>query len=161
MLHSGGAPFSIGFRGVASSEERGERVDRLSHERRSALMSRIRGKDTLPERTLRRLLHSFGYRYRLHGRDLPGCPDIVFRKRRKVIFVHGCFWHLHAHCKLGALPKSRLRYWKPKLEANVERDKRNIRRLRSKGWKVLVVWQCQLRDLGQKDIAKIQHFLEK
>jgi len=136
-------------------------MDRLSCGRRSALMSRIRSKDTLPERTLRRTLHNLGYRYRLHGRDLPGCPDIVFSRRRKVIFVHGCFWHLHARCKLGALPKSKLRYWRPKLEANVARDKRNIRRLRNKGWKVLVVWQCQLRNLGPKDVAKIQRFLEK
>lgn len=135
-------------------------MDRLTTERRSALMSRIPGKDTLPERTLRRALHQLGYRYRLHARDLPGRPDIIFRKRRKIIFVHGCFWHLHTNCKLGALPKSKLRYWKPKLEANAARDERIIRELRRSGWKILVVWQCQLRNLGPKQISKIQRFLE-
>ena len=138
-----------------------QQVDRLTTKRRSALMSRIRGKDTLPEKTLRRALHQLGYRYKLHARDLPGRPDIVFRKRRKIIFVHGCFWHLHANCKLGALPKSKLRYWRPKLEANVARDRRVIRQLRRTGWNILVVWQCQLRNLGSKQIAKIQRFLEK
>lgn len=136
-------------------------MDRLTPYKRSALMSRIRGKDTAPEKILRTALHKAGYRYRTHARDLPGCPDIVFRRRQKVIFVHGCFWHLHANCKLGALPKSKLRYWKPKLEANVARDKRNSRRLRSKGWRVLVVWQCQLRNLDHSRLARIRQFLEK
>src|SRR4051812_35529954 len=97
-------------------------MDRLTRGRRSALMSRVRGKDTVPEKTLRRILHKAGYRYQLHVSSLPGTPDIVFPRRKKAIFVHGCFWHSHANCRLGRLPKSRLWYWKPKFQANVSRD---------------------------------------
>jgi DNA mismatch endonuclease (patch repair protein) len=134
-------------------------MDRLTRERRSALMSRIRGKDTAPEKTLRAALHKAGYRYRIHVRDLPGCPDIVFPGRRKVIFVHGCFWHSHPNCRLGALPKSKLSYWKPKLQANVKRDQRNIRKLRRQGWGVLIVWQCKLKKLGGC-LSRIKRFME-
>jgi DNA mismatch endonuclease (patch repair protein) len=134
-------------------------MDRLTPERRSALMSRIRGKDTAPERVLRSALHVVGYRYRLHVKTLPGCPDLVFRKRKKVIFVHGCFWHSHAKCRLGKLPKSNLKFWGPKLEGNRKRDERNIRKLRRMGWQVLVVWQCKLRT--PKDcLPKVARFLE-
>ena len=134
-------------------------MDRLTRERRSALMSRIRGKDTAPEKTLRTALHKAGFRYRIHVRDLPGCPDIVFPGRKKLIFVHGCFWHSHANCRLGALPKSKLSYWKPKLQANVKRDQRNIRKLRRQGWGVLIVWQCKLKKLGGC-LSRITQFLE-
>src|SRR5690606_24950543 len=111
-------------------------------------MSRIRGRDTSPEVVVRRLLTSLGYRYRIHVHALPGRPDIVFSRRRKVIFVHGCFWHRHAdsRCRLARLPKSRLEFWVPKLEANKARDSRTIARLRRSGWRVLVVWECQLRN---------------
>jgi DNA mismatch endonuclease (patch repair protein) len=134
-------------------------MDRLTPERRSALMARIRGKDTAPERVLRGALHRAGYRYRLHVKNLPGCPDLVFPKRKKVIFVHGCFWHAHRNCRLGAMPKSNLKFWKPKLEGNRNRDKRNIRKLRSMGWQVLVVWQCKLGD-PSSCLPKVTGFLE-
>jgi DNA mismatch endonuclease, patch repair protein len=134
-------------------------MDRLTPERRSALMSRIRGKNTAPECALRVALHRAGYRYRLHVGNLPGCPDLVFPKRRKVIFVHGCFWHHHRKCRLGKLPKSNLGFWKPKLEGNHKRDERNIRKLRRMGWRVLVVWQCKLR-VPNKCLPRVTRFLE-
>lgn len=109
-------------------------------------MSRIRSKDTKPELTVRRLVHSLGYRYRLHVADLPGKPDLVFPSRRCVIFVHGCFWHRHKGCQRCRLPKSRLDFWKPKLEANKRRDVTNKRGLTQLGWRYLVVWECQVKD---------------
>jgi DNA mismatch endonuclease (patch repair protein) len=121
-------------------------VDNRSAESRSALMSRIGGKNTAPEMEIRRLLHALGYRFRVQRRDLPGRPDIVFPSRRKVIFVNGCFWHAHG-CKIGKPPKSRIEYWGPKLEANRERDARNKTKLRGAGWKLLTIWQCQIRNL--------------
>jgi DNA mismatch endonuclease (patch repair protein) len=109
-------------------------------------MGLIRSRDTKPEMTVRRLVHGMGYRFRLHGRDLPGRPDLVFKARSKVIFVHGCFWHLHAKCANNRPPKSSLDYWKPKLERNVARDKMAKRRLNKLGWSVLVIWECELAD---------------
>ena len=106
-------------------------------------MQAVRSKDTKPEMVVRRLLHRMGYRYRVHRKDLPGRPDIAFISRRKAIFVHGCFWHGHG-CAKGQLPKSRLDYWQPKLEQNVRRDRTKIEQLESLGWKVLVVWQCEI-----------------
>src|SRR6266699_3209467 len=100
-------------------------MDTLTPVERSERMSRVRAKDTAPEITVRRAVHGLGYRYRLHARDLPGHPDLVFRKRHKVIFIHGCFWHRHENCKLSRLPKSRLEFWRPKLESNRQRDSRN------------------------------------
>ena len=134
-------------------------MDRLTPQRRSALMSRIREKNTAPEWKLRRALHRLGYRYRLHVRALPGCPDLVFPARKKIILVNGCFWHYHIKCKLGRLPKSNLSFWKPKLEENRKRDRRNIRRLRKLGWGVLVVWQCRLKYLTDL-MPRITQFLE-
>ena len=120
-------------------------MDRIDSVRRSALMARVRSKDTVPELVVRYTLHALGYRFRLHVRDLPGSPDLVFPRRRKVLFVDGCFWHGH-HCRLGrARPKSRLDYWEPKLAANKRRDARVRRRLRAEGWSVGVVWECQTR----------------
>lgn len=120
--------------------------DTLSPEARSERMSRIRGKDTGPERAVRRIVHSLGYRYRLHGKNLPGRPDLVFASRRKVVFVHGCFFHRHPdpQCRLARLPKSRLDFWLPKLTGNRDRDLRNETDLIGDGWKVLVVWECEL-----------------
>lgn len=114
-------------------------------------MSRVRSRDTKPEMVVRRLLHTMGYRYRLHAKDLPGQPDIVFRGRKKAIFVHGCFWHRHPDpaCKLARMPKSRLDFWAPKLEANRARDIANVERLEALGWQVLLVWECELRDREQ------------
>ena len=123
-------------------------IDRLSPKRRSWLMSRIGSKDTLPELTVRHLLHSMGFRYRLHRSDLPGKPDIVFRSRKIVIFVHGCFWHQHPdpRCPLRSKPRSNTGYWDAKLERNVERDTENSARLGSLGWRTLTVWECEIRD---------------
>lgn len=136
-------------------------MDTLTPEQRSERMGRIRGRDTTPEMAVRRLVSSLGYRYRLHVRRLPGRPDLAFAGRRKVIFVHGCFWHRHGarRCRLARLPKSRLGFWLPKLGSNSERDRRNLAALRREGWRVLVVWECQLRSL---DILsrRIQRFLE-
>jgi DNA mismatch endonuclease, patch repair protein len=119
-------------------------ADFLTAEARSALMSRIRAKDTKPEFVVRRLVHGMGYRYRLHRRGMPGTPDLVFAPRRKVIFVHGCFWHWHPDpgCRLAGLPRSRPEYWAPKLAANRARDAANHGMLLEAGWQVLVVWEC-------------------
>jgi DNA mismatch endonuclease (patch repair protein) len=108
-------------------------------------MALIRSKDTRPEVFVRRLLHRLGYRFRLHRADLPGKPDIVFPGRRAAIFVHGCFWHHHAGCKLARVPKSSTDYWRPKLEKNAARDAAHRRALELAGWRVLEVWECQLR----------------
>lgn len=123
-------------------------VDTLDPASRSIRMSKIKAKDTKPELRVRRLVHRLGYRYRLHLRSLLGSPDLVFGPRRKVIFVHGCFWHRHTdpNCRLARLPKSRLDFWLPKLEANRERDERNAFELRKLGWDVLVIWECQTRN---------------
>lgn len=123
-------------------------TDTLTPAARSERMSRIRGQDTRPEMRVRRLAHRMGYRYRLHRADLPGKPDLVFPARRKVIFVHGCFWHRHPDpgCRLARLPKSRLDFWLPKLEGNRARDLENHKKLAESGWKVLEVWECELRD---------------
>lgn len=124
-------------------------MDTLSPAERSKRMSLVRGKDTKPEIAVRKLLHGMGYRYRLHVKELPGKPDLVFPGRRKVIFVHGCFWHRHPDqkCKLARMPKSRLDFWRTKLEHNRERDSRTQARLRQLGWEYLVVWECELRNI--------------
>ena len=109
-------------------------------------MQAVGTKDTGPEMIVRRLLYAHGYRYRLHPKDLPGRPDVVFRSRKRAIFVHGCFWHGHG-CKKGKAPKSRLEYWGPKLDRNRARDASNVAALEGHGWKVLTVWQCETRDL--------------
>lgn len=120
-------------------------TDTLSAAARSALMSRIRGANTKPEIVVRSLLHRMGFRFRLHRRDLPGSPDIVLPRHATVVFVHGCFWHRHARCKGATTPKSRVDFWQAKFAKNVERDKRNRRDLRRLGWKVVVVWECDLK----------------
>lgn len=135
-------------------------ADTLTKRERSERMSRVRGKNTTPELIVRRILQGMGYRYALHRADLPGNPDIVLLSRKKVIFVHGCFWHRHRAqtCDLARLPKSRLEFWLPKLEANRLRDRRKQRALRAAGWKILVVWECQLRDKERLE-NKIRRFL--
>ena len=112
---------------------------------RSVMMSRIRGKNTKPELTLRSLLHRQGFRFRLHGRELPGRPDIVFPRHKAVLFVHGCFWHQHPGCAAARMPKSRLDFWRPKLSGNVERDARKQAELEAMGWAVKVIWECETR----------------
>lgn len=110
----------------------------------SALMSRIRSKDTKPEKVVRSILHRLGFRFRLHRRDLPGCPDIVLPKYHKIILVQGCFWHGH-DCPLASKPKSNQDYWGPKIEANRARDGRNIESLQQQGWDILAIWECEIR----------------
>ena len=122
-------------------------------------MARVRSKNMRPEMAVRKLVFALGYRYRLHARDLPGCPDLVFRPRRKVIFVHGCFWHRHADCALARLPKSRLDFWEPKLEGNRQRDEKNNKALAQEGWKVLTVWECQVKDTVRLE-RRIRRFLD-
>lgn len=121
-------------------------VDRLSAERRSWLMSRVRSKNTSPEMAVRRVAHALGYRYRLHRRDLPGCPDLVFPSRKAVVFVHGCFWHRHPGCSKASMPKSRVSFWTEKFQRNVVRDRANVTALEQAGWRVLIIWECQTRD---------------
>ncbi len=137
-------------------------TDSLTPARRSANMAAIRSKDTSPELAVRRLVHALGYRYRLHRRDLPGKPDLVFGPRRKVIFVHGCFWHMHpkAKCLDARAPKSNTGYWGPKLARNVARDAANTSRLRSLGWKVLIIWGCETGNTERMS-ARIRRFLEQ
>ena len=120
-------------------------TDHLSPERRSAHMRRIRKTDTTPELVVRRIVHRLGYRYRLHRRDLPGTPDLVFSRLRKIILVHGCFWHQH-NCRRGAKqPSTNRAYWLPKLAHNVERDMLVKQQLLDDGWKILVIWECQTK----------------
>jgi DNA mismatch endonuclease, patch repair protein len=125
---------------------RGDVADSLSKAERSERMSRVRGRDTKPEMVIRRLVHWMGFRYRLHDRRLPGAPDLVFKSRRKAIFIHGCFWHRHSDpsCKLARMPKSKLDFWKAKLEGNRQRDLRNQSDLDALGWQYLIVWECEL-----------------
>jgi len=121
-------------------------------------MRRIKSKGMKPEMLVRRLVHFLGYRYRLHKEGLPGKPDLVFAKKKKAIFVHGCFWHVHERCIDGRAPKSNTGYWGPKLARNVERDRENIAALRKAGWKTLVIWECEAQR-GQKLAARLRKFL--
>lgn len=121
-------------------------------------MARIRGQDTGPELTVRRLLHAMGYRFRLHRRDLPGRPDIVLPGRRKAILVHGCFWHQHPGCRFARMPATRRDFWEAKLAGNCARDARNVAALRRAGWSVSVVWECQTRHTGTLE-ARLRRFL--
>lgn len=117
-------------------------------EDRSRIMRAVKGRDTAPEMLVRRMVHGMGYRYRLHGKDLPGKPDLVFPSRRKVVFVHGCFWHGH-QCKRGArMPKANREYWQAKIAGNKERDTKNQQNLRNMGWQIFVIWECQMKDIN-------------
>ncbi|MEE9453510.1 MAG: very short patch repair endonuclease [Paracoccaceae bacterium] len=121
-------------------------ADRISKERRSWNMSRIKGKDTKPELLLRSMLHKAGYRFRLHRKDLPGKPDIVLPKYRTAIFVNGCYWHRHENCPNTTTPKTRTEFWKAKFKDTVERDKRNVTELEALGWRVITIWECALKN---------------
>lgn len=122
-------------------------MDRLTPERRSWNMSRIRSGDTKPERIVRSILYGLGYRFRLHRKDLPGKPDIVLAKYKTVVFVHGCFWHRHKGCKYAYMPKSRIEFWQKKFDENVERDRKVQKKLEDMGWKIIIIWECELKDL--------------
>lgn len=134
-------------------------MDILAPEQRSSLMSRIRGKDTGPEIKVRRLAHALGFRFRLHRRDLPGSPDLVFPSRRQIIFVHGCYWHRHEGCRYAYSPKSNTEFWQSKFEANVVRDRRAARALEDLGWNVLVIWECETRN-AETLRARLVEFLK-
>ena len=133
-------------------------VDSVDQATRSVLMSRIRSKNTRPELAVRKMLFAAGYRYRLHVRALPGSPDLVFHARKKVIFVHGCFWHMHDNCKFARMPKTRTEFWHKKLRGNKARDDQIGVTLVQSGWQVLVVWECELRDMETLE-DKVRDFL--
>ena len=134
-------------------------MDKVSPEKRSWTMAQVKGRNTKPEKAVRSLLHRMGYRFRLQRDDLPGKPDIVLPKYRTVIFVHGCFWHRHSGCKRASTPVDNADYWRRKFERNVARDAEDSAALKSQGWQVLVVWECELRDIP-KLIERLQLFLE-
>jgi DNA mismatch endonuclease (patch repair protein) len=133
-------------------------ADVFSKEKRSWLMSRVKGRDTKPEILVRSLVHRMGFRFRLHGRDLPGNPDIVLPRYGKVIFVHGCFWHGHRRCLRSKRPTTHKGFWNKKLDQNIERDERFRRMLKRMGWRVLVVWECETRR-QEKLLRKLEGFL--
>jgi DNA mismatch endonuclease (patch repair protein) len=116
---------------------------------RSDLMSRVRQKDTAPELIVRKTAHALGYRFRLYRKELPGRPDVVFSSRRKVVLIHGCFWHRHVGCPRTTTPKTRKAFWKRKFSENKKRDSRNIRELKKMGWDILIVWECETKDAGR------------
>ena len=128
-------------------------ADIVDVQRRSELMAGIRGKDTAPELAVRRIAHGMGLRFRLHRKNLPGRPDLVFPRHRLAVFVHGCFWHQHQDCRFAHIPKSRVSFWTEKFAANMARDKKNIAALHALGWRVLVIWECQV---GNKHLVRDQ-----
>jgi DNA mismatch endonuclease (patch repair protein) len=133
-------------------------MDVLTPQQRSANMAAIKGKNTKPEISLRSIIHRLGYRYRLHRKDLPGKPDIVFPSRKKVIFVHGCYWHMH-DCRFGnVIPDTRTEFWQTKRTGNVARDERHVKELKALGWDCLVVWACSLRD-PKTVVREVRRFL--
>jgi DNA mismatch endonuclease, patch repair protein len=134
-------------------------MDVFSREKRSQIMSRVSGKNTKPELIVRSSLHNMGYRFRLHRSDLPGKPDITLPKFKKVIFVHGCFWHGHRGCRRSKRPSTNKKFWQEKLDKNMERDKLNIKNLKEFGWDVLVVWTCEVND-DRELKRKLLSFLE-
>jgi len=152
----------VNVRGSARSSRKfrnDQSMDRVTQATRSKIMAAVHTRDTDAEKAVRSIVHRLGYRYSLTRSDLPGRPDLAFVGRRKVIFVHGCFWHGHS-CRYGRLPKSRLDYWQPKIAANKARDRHQAGRLKQASWSVMVVWQCQLK---RKDAleARIRSYLDE
>lgn len=134
-------------------------MDTFSATERSDIMRRVHGKNTTPEKTVRSMLHRLGFRFRLHGKNLPGNPDIILPKYKTAVFVHGCFWHRHSGCPRASTPATRQEYWLPKFRRTIERDEANQAKLRNTGWNVIVVWECELKDrerLGAK-LSKLIH----
>ena len=135
-------------------------VDRISKQRRSENMRRIRSKGTLAELAVRRLVHAMGFRFRLHLPTLPGKPDLVLPRLRRIIEVRGCFWHQHTGCVDSHTPKSHVGYWYTKLRRNVQRDKHNLRALRKLGWRVLTLWECEVKELPARSLrSRLRRFL--
>ena len=124
------------------------------------MMAAVRGKDTKPEMLVRRAAHRLGLRFRLHGKDLPGRPDLVFPKWKTVVFVNGCFWHRHEGCRLATIPKSNVRFWKNKFAENVSRDAKNYLRLKQLGWRVIVLWQCEIKNSETATVMLNSYFKE-
>lgn len=139
--------------GVMVPDVRGVLMDIVSSGKRSAMMTNIRSRDTRPELAIRRVAHRLGLRFRLHRRDLPGSPDLVFPGRRTVLFVHGCYWHRHSGCKFAYTPKSNVEFWQNKFQTNVARDVRVKRELEDGGWKVITIWECETKD--EKMISEV------
>jgi DNA mismatch endonuclease (patch repair protein) len=135
------------------------KMDTLTAAERSAIMGRVRSKNTRPEIAVRRVLHAMGYRFRLHRSDLPGKPDMVLPRRRVAVFVHGCFWHRHAGCALTRTPKSRVAFWTRKFDGNMRRDRAAKRALRCDGWRVLVIWECHVGNAARLE-NRIRTFME-
>ena len=133
-------------------------TDHLTKEKRSWNMSRIKSKDSVPEIRVRKLLHSLGFRYKLYDPKLPGKPDLVFPKYKTVLFVHGCFWHRHKGCKYAYMPKTRQNFWKTKFNSNIERDIKVQKQLNSSGWKILIIWECELSEF-ETLINKLEYHL--
>ena len=133
-------------------------ADIYSREKRSELMSKVRSVSTKPERIVRKTLHASGFRFRINQKDLPGKPDIVLPKHKTVILVHGCFWHQHKNCPKSKLPSTNKEFWKVKLTGNLERDKRNIKELKKAGWRVLVIWECEVKN--DSYITKLNKFFK-
>jgi DNA mismatch endonuclease, patch repair protein len=135
-------------------------MDVFSKDKRSQIMSKVGGKNTKPELIIRSLLHRMGYRFRIHCTDLPGNPDISLPRHKKIIFVHGCFWHGHIECPRAKRPSTNQEFWQKKLDKNIERDRQNIAKLEAFGWTVLVIWQCEVKDLPKLE-QKIESFIGK
>lgn len=135
-------------------------ADKLTPERRSDNMRRVKGRDTKPEILVRSLVHRMGFRFRLHRSDLPGRPDLAFSSRKAVIFVHGCFWHQHKGCNRATLPQTNTAFWVAKLSKNAKRDEKQLRELRAGGWRTLVIWECETKDVPRLS-AKLKRFLNR
>ena len=134
-------------------------MDVFTREKRSQIMSRVSGKNTKPEIAVRSLIHNMGYRFRLYRKDLPGKPDITLPKYKKVIFVHGCFWHGHTNCSRSKRPTTNKEFWRNKLDKNIKRDKASVKALKQSGWEVLIVWTCEVNNTNKLKI-KLLSFLE-
>ncbi len=135
-------------------------VDTLSRAKRSWLMSRVKSNNTKPEKVVRSIVHRMGFRFRLHQRIGKGRPDIILRRHRKIIFVHGCFWHQHKGCRASAKPTSNVSFWNLKLEDNIKRDKKTLGALKREGWQILILWECEIKKPVLL-LRKINRFLLK
>lgn len=135
--------------------------DIYSEQQRSDLMKKIGSKNTKPEIIIRKIVHSAGYRFRLHRKDLPGTPDLVFPKFKKVIFINGCFWHGHQGCKKSSLPTTKKELWEEKIKKNIERDSKNIADLKKRGWETLIIWECEIKKKNYNMLTiNISNFLK-